>query len=772
MYTGPHYSDARSIFASPLPQGDDARGSYDFVVRDSAVPDTYGAVPTSQKVTDDDLLALDDDELDSEQKLSKAFDGPTARPSAIPATVSQASDIASSPAAMFLSAFMSPKAEPQALEDDEGQIVSGYTLGSIIGFGGFSTIRRATSDSGSLVAVKIIRGTDLIRTGHAPEERRKLQHEAKIWSTLSHEHILPLFSTVHTSYADYFITLYCPAGSLYDILKRDGHPALPQDDAGMMFRQVVRGLRYLHEEAALVHRDMKLENVLVDESGVCRIGDFGLSVRMGGEDEDILWPDQQEHAHDGYGGIHRTQSLNAAASKRPTKVTSINSAIARHHSTKHRNTTSAPLSHVHQPGSLPYAAPELLLPHTSEMQPTHPSQDIWALGVILYALLTGHLPFSDSFEPRLQMKILNGVFEIPSDIGRGAERVLLGCMERNMSKRWSISMVDEVAWGVGWGSAGDDATPEEALEEEEVSSQQRPCPPSITIPNPEDDDWQNEEQYPRSAIEAASRRSSSRAQRSQSRAPVSHRPSSGRSLSRQSRASSPPPPHSGARSRSRFYASELDSRDVSRDRSPVLSPMCYTDDMESRSRSQSRVRGRRPVRRSYFEPSRSPSPSMVPTTPDDISHQLMARLNLRDVSEELRLDSPRRGRARFNFNTESFNEGDETETDAKDLDPILAHTTQSPAEIPPGWTTPLSALDPREASLEARPAVEKRMSWQGASPFARRSRPGSIPPTPAASAKTWDIFRTNKPTKSAASPALSIPNVSRNGSSHDVLLVG
>jgi len=43
----------------------------------------------------------------------------------------------------------------------------------------------------------------------------------------------------------------------------------------MMFRQVVRGLQYLHEEARLVHRDIKLENILVDEMGLCKIADFG-----------------------------------------------------------------------------------------------------------------------------------------------------------------------------------------------------------------------------------------------------------------------------------------------------------------------------------------------------------------------------------------------------------------------------------------------------------------------------------------------------------------
>ena len=60
-------------------------------------------------------------------------------------------------------------------------------------------------------------------------------------------------------------------------------------------------------------------------------------------------------------------------------------------------------------GSLPYAAPELLHPPAPDAPyvPATP-QDIWALGVMLYALLAGRLPFSDSFEPRLTVKILRG----------------------------------------------------------------------------------------------------------------------------------------------------------------------------------------------------------------------------------------------------------------------------------------------------------------------------------------------------------------------------
>ena len=76
-------------------------------------------------------------------------------PSPIPiqATSSDSPELSSSPAALFLSAFMSPKVEPAALPDDEGQAVGGYTLGPIVGFGGFSTIRKATSASGGVVAI-------------------------------------------------------------------------------------------------------------------------------------------------------------------------------------------------------------------------------------------------------------------------------------------------------------------------------------------------------------------------------------------------------------------------------------------------------------------------------------------------------------------------------------------------------------------------------------------------------------------------------------------
>lgn len=335
--------------------------------------------------------------------------------------------ISSSPAAMFLSAF-SPSASVAPLPDDEGEQVDEFKLGPIIGYGGFSSIRRAYSPSGGTVAVKIIRHSDLASQADSAQTRDRLENEASIWKTLSHEHILPLFHFVNTPYADFFFMLLCPAGSLYDILKRDGRPALPHDDAGMMFRQVVRGVRYLHEQMGLVHADLKLENVLVDEMGVCRICDFGMTRTIGEEqdiDEDLSAPPPTPHSFRNHRSapdpvrLPRTSSL--LHSRGSLKATGHLSYLIRQHSRPRRRestpipTLSAKASphavYEFPPGSLPYASPELLRrPDAAHPYRPHPAQDIWALGVMLYALLTGGLPFVDSFEPRLSMKIIHGKF--------------------------------------------------------------------------------------------------------------------------------------------------------------------------------------------------------------------------------------------------------------------------------------------------------------------------------------------------------------------------
>ncbi|KAF7365769.1 CAMK/CAMK-unique protein kinase [Mycena venus] len=321
----------------------------------------------------------------------------------------------------------SPGLPVSAVElDGEGQVVGGFILGPIIAQGGFSVIRRATStSSGAIVTVQCF-----------PKQRWRntawrITHREAIWTSLSHEHILTLFACIHTPTTAFFVTQLCPAGSLLDIV----HSGVPgRVDAGRIFRQIVRGLRYLHIEKRLVHRDMKLENVLVDEAGVCRIAGFSMTCAMD--------PPREEPLPTGEGiSIPSGSGLN------------IQHATLRDF----------------QPSSLPYAAPENLshlrsladkitghagkasAPVTTSAHRKHPApaQDIWALGVLLYALLMGRLPFMDPFEPRLVLKILDGTYPPPSIVNVGTLAVLRGCLAARVQDRWCIESVDEAAWCFG-----------------------------------------------------------------------------------------------------------------------------------------------------------------------------------------------------------------------------------------------------------------------------------------------------------------------------------
>ncbi|GAV56243.1 hypothetical protein ZYGR_0BB00200 [Zygosaccharomyces rouxii] len=102
-------------------------------------------------------------------------------------------------------------------------------------------------------------------------------------------------------------------------------------------------------------------------------------------------------------------------------------------------------------GSLPYAAPELLEPLPP---PLGPSADVWALGVMLFAMLTGKLPFKHDFEPRLRAMIASGKFNkevlrlaTVEDVERKFKELyeaVLGCLTVDISLRWNLSMVEEV----------------------------------------------------------------------------------------------------------------------------------------------------------------------------------------------------------------------------------------------------------------------------------------------------------------------------------------
>lgn len=295
-----------------------------------------------------------------------------------------------SPASLFLAKYT--PASPLPMPDDEGQEIGDYVLGKEIGYGGFSSIREAFTLSG---ATRISRAVKIVRrsvSGKNENENEALQaefeHEVEVWRSLSHKYILPLIAVYNSDFATFAITQLNTGGTLFDVVRNNRSGIEPRLARRYTF-QLAAAIRYLHEDMHIVHRDLKLENCLVDRSGPeshetggkLLLCDFGLADYVTSDSKNISAPQAVHPSSHVQGAGHdpRTPSTVPAHALGPSD-------------------TSTSLA-----GSLPYAAPELL---ESGHGVLSTPADMWAYGIVSYALIVGKLPFNDSFAPRLRMMIL------------------------------------------------------------------------------------------------------------------------------------------------------------------------------------------------------------------------------------------------------------------------------------------------------------------------------------------------------------------------------
>ncbi|CAI6341236.1 unnamed protein product [Periconia digitata] len=336
-----------------------------------------------------------------------------------------------SPAASFLSRYKTSDAPLKPPEpDEEGQGVGyhgEYIIGKQIGYGGFSVVKEVTSiEDGKRVvnAVKIVRRQLQYKSELENEEiQTHFDHEVEIWRFLRHPYILPLLCVYTTDFATYCITRLNEGGTLFDevrTLRRSQKTGLPQALAKRYTYQLASAMRYLHNDVQIVHRDIKLENCLVDKSGPTAeeeggnvlLCDFGMA--------DFIVSDQRD-GPDPH-SIGENQNIGPGG-------------------------TSTSIA-----GSLEYAAPELFTVSGSVFSP---AADVWAFGVVVYALLTAKLPFSEGLESKTSMKIRSGEYDV--EIIRSSEAVqgggvedaialVQGCLDMDVEKRWTIHDILECRW--------------------------------------------------------------------------------------------------------------------------------------------------------------------------------------------------------------------------------------------------------------------------------------------------------------------------------------
>lgn len=99
---------------------------------------------------------------------------------------------------------------------------------------------------------------------------REIHHHRQ----LHHPHVTQLYEVIATESSIWLVTELCSGGELFDYLAEKGR--LTEDEARVLFGQLCLAVAYVHEKG-IVHRDLKLENVLLDEHCRVKLGDFGFT---------------------------------------------------------------------------------------------------------------------------------------------------------------------------------------------------------------------------------------------------------------------------------------------------------------------------------------------------------------------------------------------------------------------------------------------------------------------------------------------------------------
>ncbi|XP_019746796.1 NUAK family SNF1-like kinase 1 [Hippocampus comes] len=220
-----------------------------------------------------------------------------------------------------------------------------YDLMETLGKGTFGKVKKAV-DRASLetVAIKTIRKeriTDDLDKIH-------IQREIEITSSLRHSHIIRFLEVFESRDKIVIVMEYASKGELYDYISEKGK--LAETESRSIFRQITSAVHYCHKNG-VVHRDLKLENILLDEDLNVKLADFGLSNQY---QRDTL-----------------LQTFCGSPLYAPPEIVT----------------------------GLPYQGPEV---------------DCWALGVLLYALVYSSMPFDGASHSILKEQICQGRYRRPN----------------------------------------------------------------------------------------------------------------------------------------------------------------------------------------------------------------------------------------------------------------------------------------------------------------------------------------------------------------------
>lgn len=257
------------------------------------------------------------------------------------------------------------------LSSSKIRVVGNYTLGKVIGEGAYGKVRLGTHRiTSTRVAIK------QIPKAMSASLTREIHHHRQ----LHHPHVTQMYEVIATESHIWIVTELCCGGELFDYLAEKGR--LSERESSIIFGQLALAVAYLHEKG-IVHRDLKLENVLLDERCRVKLGDFGFT---------------REYDR----GVYMETFC----------------------------------------GTTGYAAPEML----QGKRYLGPEVDVWSMGVILYCLLTGTLPFDDDDEAIMKEKVIKGKYEDPEWLSTDARDLVRSILEVDPAKRLTIPQILASPW--------------------------------------------------------------------------------------------------------------------------------------------------------------------------------------------------------------------------------------------------------------------------------------------------------------------------------------
>ncbi|KAE9601084.1 putative protein kinase CAMK-CAMKL-CHK1 family [Lupinus albus] len=258
--------------------------------------------------------------------------------------------------------------------------VGKYELGRTMGEGNFAKVKFARdSATGESVAIKVLDKQKLLRHKMIGQIKR----EISTMKLIRHPNVIRMYEVMASKTKIYIVMELVTGGELFDKIARNGR--LKEDEARKYFQQLICAVDYCHSRGVF-HRDLKPENLLLDDGGVLKVSDFGLSALP------------QQLREDGL--LHTTC------------------------------------------GTPNYVAPEVI----QDKGYDGAKADLWSCGVILYVLMAGYLPFEDSNLISLYKKIFKANFTCPPWFSTSTTKLIKRILEPNPAIRITTPEVIESAW--------------------------------------------------------------------------------------------------------------------------------------------------------------------------------------------------------------------------------------------------------------------------------------------------------------------------------------